>query len=42
MKIPKEEMQIRLEERRMSTLDIDNRMKDLKYFYPLPHDHVLD
>lgn len=42
MKIPKEEMQIRLEERRMSVNDIESRMGDLKYFYPLPHDHILD
>lgn len=42
MKIPKEEMQYRLEDRRMSVKDIDTRMSDLKYFYPLPHDHILD
>lgn len=42
MKVPKDEMLRRLEERRMSIRDIDSRMEDLKYFYPLPHDHLLD
>lgn len=42
VKIPKDEMTRRLENRRSSIIEIDNRMKDLKYFYPLPHDHVLD
>ena len=42
IKIPKEEMQLRLESRRSSIMTINERMKDLKYFYPLPHDHLLD
>lgn len=42
MKIPKEEMQKRLEDRRSSVNEIESRKKDLKYFYPLPHDHLLD
>jgi hypothetical protein len=35
-------MQLRLESRRSSIMTINERMKDLKYFYPLPHDHLLD
>lgn len=42
MKIPKEEMQLRLESRRSSIMSIKERMEDLKYFYPLPNDHLLD
>lgn len=42
IKIPKEEMQSRLEVRRTSIIEIGERVKDFKYFYPLPHDHILD
>lgn len=42
IKIPKEEMVKRLEGRRSSIMTIWERLEDLKYFYPLPHDNILD
>lgn len=42
LKIPKEEMVRRLEGRRSSIMTIGERLEDLKYFYPLPHDNILD
>lgn len=42
IRIPKEEMQKRLEERRLTVKEVEARKKDLKYFYSLPHDHLLD